>query len=75
VQIDTNLKRVAVLAVALIVAALVGMVPVIGWLFTLVLLVFGLGVIAVSMLTRWSTGQSGGLHPPTAAAVAATPGP
>jgi hypothetical protein len=49
--IDTNLKRLGVLAVTLIAVALLGMLPFIGWLLTLVLLVFGFGVIA-SMLEQ-----------------------
>ena len=52
--IDTNLKRVGLLAVSIIVAGLLGMIPVIGWLITLLLLVFGFGTIAVVTMVRWS---------------------
>ena len=73
VRIDTNLKRVAVLAVALLAAGAVGMIPFLGWLFTLVLLVFGLGVIAAVLMVRWSSGdgsrlQAGGPPPDLARA-------
>jgi len=74
VGIDTNLKRVAVLAVALLAAGAVGMVPFLGWLFTLVLLIFGLGVIAAVLMVRWSSGDAARLQsaaPPPDAAPAA----
>lgn len=53
-RIDTNPRRIAVLAAALVVAGLLGMVPFLGWLIGLVLLIFGLGVIAVAMMDGWA---------------------
>ena len=52
--VDTNLKRLVVLAVSLVVAALLAMVPFVGWLLTLVLLTFGFGAFAVVTMVRWS---------------------
>ena len=54
VTVDTNLKRLGVLAVSLIAAALVGMIPVVGWLVTLGVLIFGFGSAAVVTMVRWS---------------------
>lgn len=62
VRIDTNLKRVAVLAVSLLVAGAIGTIPLLGWLFSLVLLVFGLGVIAAVLMVRWSSGDAARLQ-------------
>ena len=53
-RIDTNLKRVIVLAVALVIAALLGAIPFLGWLINLLLLAFGLGAMAVIVMVRWS---------------------
>ena len=52
--VDTNLKRVGLLAVSIVVAGLLGMIPVLGWLISLLLLVFGFGTIAVVTMVRWS---------------------
>jgi hypothetical protein len=57
-RIDSNLKRLAVLAVALLAAALLGMIPVLGWLITLTIIAFGFGVIAVVTMVRWSAGDA-----------------
>jgi cytoskeletal protein CcmA (bactofilin family) len=54
VTVDTNLKRLGVLAIALIAAALVGMIPVVGWLVTLGVLIFGFGSAAIVTMVRWS---------------------
>lgn len=64
VRTDTNLRRLAVLAVALIVAALVGMVPFAGWLITLGIVVFGFGTATTVSIRGWS--PSG--HGPSSAA-------
>ncbi len=56
--IDTNLKRLAVLAVSLIAAALVWTIPVLGWLATLGLVTFGFGVIAAVLMVRWSAADA-----------------
>jgi len=73
VRINTNLKRVAVFAVALLVAGFLGLIPFAGWLFSLTMLVFGLGVIAAVLMVRWSRSDAARLQPtgptPTASPV------
>ena len=54
VSVDSNLKRLGVLAISLIAAALLGMIPFLGWLFTLLILVFGFGAATVAVLGHWS---------------------
>lgn len=54
VRIDTNVKRLATLAVSLVAAVLLGMVPVLGWLITLLILTYGFGAVAVVTMVRWS---------------------
>ena len=60
VPVDSNLVKVIVLAVALLAAALLGMVPFLGWLSTLALVVFGLGVISVVLMVRWTAKDAAG---------------
>lgn len=74
IAVETNLQRLAVLAVSLIAAALLGIVPVLGWLITLLLLVFGFGVIAAVLIVRWSSGDAARLSGATPAAASPTPG-
>ena len=57
-KLDSNLKRVGVLVVSIVVAGFVGMIPLIGWLVTLLLLVFGFGVFGVLTMVRWSAGDA-----------------
>lgn len=64
--IDSNAKRVAVLALGLVAAPLLGMVPVLGWLITLAFLVYGLGVISASILGSWTSGAEPGQVPASA---------
>jgi len=52
--IDDNMRRVALLAAALVVAGLLGAIPVLGWLFSLMLTVFGIGIATVALLDRWT---------------------
>jgi len=52
--IDNAPRRIAVLAVALIVAGLVSTVPVLGWVFSFVLLLFGLGLMTTLLTDRWN---------------------
>lgn len=54
VAVDTNLKRLGVLAIALIAAALVGMIPLVGWLITLAIVIFGFGTATIVTMVRWS---------------------
>lgn len=67
-SVDTNLKRTGVLAASIVVAGLLGMIPVIGWLLTLVVLCFGFGAIAAIIMGRLSSSDR-----PALAAVAQTP--
>lgn len=53
-SVDSNLKRVGVLALSIVVMGLLGMLPVIGWLLTLVVLCFGFGAIAAIIMGRLS---------------------
>lgn len=52
--VDTTGKRVGVLAVSLVAAFLLGLLPVLGWLITLLLLVFGFGAVTVVAMRRWT---------------------
>jgi cytoskeletal protein CcmA (bactofilin family) len=52
--VDTLPKRTMVLAVSIIAAGLLGMLPVVGWLVTLLLVAFGYGAIALVILGRGS---------------------
>lgn len=54
VAVDSNLKRLGVLAAGLVAAALLGMIPVLGWLITLAIDTFGFGVFAVVTMVHWS---------------------
>jgi hypothetical protein len=65
--VDGSARQVAVLAVSLIVAGLLGMVPVIGWLIGLALTVFGIGLFAVIVMDRWTAGDAKAGGPPSAA--------
>jgi hypothetical protein len=70
--VDSNAKRLGVLAVSLVVALLLGMIPVIGWLLGLVIATFGFGVFAIVTMVRWSAGDAARLaaQPPPAAPAA-----
>jgi len=57
--LDSNGRKLAILAVALVVAGLLAMVPLLGWLLTLLLLVYGFGAIARMLLGRTSAPVSG----------------
>jgi len=50
VAIDSNVRRLGVLAGGVVLATLLGMVPFLGWLFSLALLVFGLGAATRALL-------------------------
>lgn len=53
--IDTNIKRLVVLAISIVIAGLLAMIPVVGWLLSLVLLVYGFGAIVLITMVRWSS--------------------
>jgi len=61
--VDTNLKRLGVLALALIAASLIGSLPVVGWLVTLGIVVFGMGTAAVVLMVRWTARDAARLSP------------
>ena len=66
VTVDTNLKRLGVLAVSLIAAALVGIIPFVGWLITLGIVIFGFGTASIVTMVRWSARDAarlGGVQP------------
>jgi len=52
--LDTALRRVIVLAISLVAAGLVVAVPFLGWLISLLIVVYGFGVITALIMTRWS---------------------
>ncbi len=54
VEIDTNLKRLGMLAIGLVGAILLGMIPVLGWLITLAIVIYGFGAFTVVTMVRWS---------------------
>ena len=53
-SIDTNLKRLVAFVVAAVAAVLLGLVPFVGWLLTLLLATFGFGSFAVAAIARWN---------------------
>ncbi len=73
-RVETNLHRLVVLAATLVVTALLGAIPLLGWLITLVILTFGFGVIATWLAGR-SVDRAKPLQPAASdATLAATPG-
>jgi hypothetical protein len=52
--VEGNGRRVAVLAVAVVVAGVLSAIPVLGWLIGLTLTIFGTGVIVVALLDHWA---------------------
>lgn len=49
--LDTAMKRAVALALSIVVAGLLGMVPMLGWLLVLLLIAFGFGAMARAMLS------------------------
>ena len=47
--VDSSAKRIAVLAAGLVMALLVGLIPVLGWLVSLVIALFGLGAMTLPL--------------------------
>jgi hypothetical protein len=71
----SNTQKLGVLAVAIIAAALIGMIPVAGWLASLAFVAFGFGAIAMVLMVRWSRKDAMRLESQAPAApVAAVPG-
>lgn len=69
VSVDTNLKRLGVLAISLIAATLLGMIPFLGWLVTLLILIFGFGAASVAVIGHWAARDAGRLGSPIGAVV------
>ena len=63
-RIESNGTRFAILATAVIVAGIVAMVPVLGWLFSLVLTLFGAGVVAMAVIERNRSGGAAAVAGP-----------
>jgi hypothetical protein len=53
-KLDTLAKRALALAISIVVAGLLAMLPLIGWLITLLILVFGYGAVAQLFIGRWA---------------------
>lgn len=68
-KIETNVKRLVLLAVSLIGAMLVGMIPVVGWLITLLILAFGFGAFSLATIGRWNAGEAARLPDAAAATI------
>lgn len=69
VAIETKPRRIGVLVVALLLATLVGMIPFLGWLITLGLLCYGLGLAGVAYGGRSKAGALPASTSPTGAAI------
>ena len=69
VAIETKPRRIGVLVVALLLATLVGMIPFLGWLITLGLLCYGLGLAGVAYGGRSKAAALPADASPTGAAV------
>jgi hypothetical protein len=65
-SVSDNRRRVIVLAISLLVAALIGFVPFVGWLITLGIVIFGLGAITRRIIQRRRTVQLPGATMPSA---------
>ena len=63
--IESNLQRVFVLAVSLVLGGLVTMVPFLGWPITLLLLAFGFGLIAARAIAKWGRSDAARLGDPS----------
>jgi hypothetical protein len=71
--VQTNLHRIIVLAVSLVLGGLLTMVPFVGWAITLALLAFGFGVIAARVIASWSKGEVIQLDAPAPTSAPVTP--
>jgi cytoskeletal protein CcmA (bactofilin family) len=64
--IDSAFKRLGVLVASIVVAGLLGMMPILGWLITLALLILGFGAFGLLTLNRWTAADARRLAPPPA---------
>jgi len=71
--IETNMQRVLVLAVSLVLGGLVTMIPVLGWPVTLLFLAFGFGLVAVRVIASW--GKSDAIELDKASPASGSPDP
>jgi len=66
--VESRGRRIAVLAVGLVAAGVLGAIPVLGWLISLTLTIFGVGIIAVALMNHWAiqdgTKAAGAVPPP-----------
>jgi cytoskeletal protein CcmA (bactofilin family) len=69
IGVDTNLKRLGVLAISLVAAALLGMTPFLGWFITLLILIFGFGAATVAVIGHWAARDARRLSGPIGAVV------
>jgi len=58
-KVDTIWKRAGVLVASVVLAGLIGMLPLLGWLISLLLLTFGFGVVVRSLARRTGMSRSG----------------
>jgi hypothetical protein len=65
-SVSDNRRRVIILAISLIIAALIGFVPFVGWLITLAIVIFGLGAITRLVFQRRRSTQVPGATMPSA---------
>lgn len=74
--LTTTGRKVGVLAVSLVIAGLLTMIPFLGWLISLAIVAYGFGVVAALIMTRWSADDRARLAsaPPSDTALGATPG-
>lgn len=71
--IETNMQRLLVLAVSLVLGGLVTMIPVLGWPVTLLFLAFGFGLVAVRVIASW--GKSDAIELDKVSPVSGSPDP
>jgi hypothetical protein len=62
-RIDANAQRLVVLAVSIVIAALIGMIPFAGWLVSLGFTTFGFGIVAMVLMVRWTRNDAVRLAP------------
>ena len=52
--VDSNMKRLVSLAISVVAAVLFGFIPFVGWLLSLLLVSYGFGAFAVTLMARWA---------------------
>lgn len=74
-SLATTGRKIAVLALSLVVAGLLTMIPFLGWLISLGMVTYGFGVIAALIITRWSADDRTRLAVTQPSSASATPTP